>query len=236
MNPHLQFHPFDTQHLITLALLALLACLVVWASRRLVPARRAWIGWLLAAILCAYAVVTYIQKGLAHELSFDYALPLELCHWVLIACVFTLVHPNQTASEIAYLLGFAGTLQATLTPDIGLGFPSWEYVQFFWSHGAILLAIAFILGGQGFKPRKGSPLRMLLALNIWAATVGGIDWYFQWNYGYLCRKPMEPSLLDFLGSWPWYLLSGEGIAFATFLLLDLPWKVLDFPKRRKHSR
>lgn len=234
MNQPPRFQPLDTQHLVTLALLALLGCLVVWAARRLVPARRAWIGWSLAVVLCAYAVVTYIQKGLAHELSFDYALPLEFCHWVLIACVLTLLHSNQTASEIAYFWGSAGTLQATLTPDIGLGFPSWEYVQFFWSHGTILLAIAFILGGQGFKPRKGSPLRMLLALNIWAATVGALDWHFQWNYGYLCRKPAEPSLLDYLGPWPWYLLSGEGIAFATFLLLGLPWKILESLRSRKH--
>ncbi len=227
MNPPPPFHPFDVQHLITLAVLLLLGWLIVLASKRLSPGLRVWVGRVIAVALLSYAGVTYVQKGLAGELSFDYVLPLELCHWVLIAAFFTLLHPNQTASEIAYFWGFAGTLQATLTPDIARGFPSWEYVEFFWSHGAILLAIVYIIAGQGFRPRKGSPLRMLLAVNIYAVVVGAIDWHFQWNYGYLCQKPVGPSLLDYLGPWPWYILSGEGIAFASFLLLDLPWKILD---------
>ncbi len=229
----MRFHPFDIQHVLTLGLLVLLGCLIVYASKRASPANRAWIGRLLAFTLLSYAAAAYIQKGLAGELSVDYALPLELCHWVLIACFVTLLHRNQLASEIAYFLGFAGTLQATLTPDIAQGFPSWEFVQFFWSHGGILLAIVYIIAAQGFRPRKGSPLRMLLAINVYALVVGFIDWRFHWNYGYLCRKPVEPSLLDYLGPWPWYILSGEGIAFASFLLLDLPWRILD---RRSSGR
>jgi len=227
MNASMGFRPFDTQHLITLGILVLLGYLIVRASKRSAPAPRAWMGRLLAAVLFSYAAVTYVQKGLAHELSVDYALPLELCHWVLIACFVSLLHPNQLTSEIAYFWGFAGTLQATLTPDINQGFPSWEFFQFFWSHGAILLAIVFIIGGQGFRPRKGSVVRMFLGVNFYAIVVGAIDWIFRWNYGYLCHKPGGPSLLDYLGPWPWYLLSVEGIAFVSFLLLDLPWRILD---------
>ncbi|HYK90584.1 MAG TPA: TIGR02206 family membrane protein [Acidobacteriota bacterium] len=236
MNSQPQFHSLDVQHVITLGILILLGCVIVWASRRMAPENRLWIGRVLAVLLFGYAVVTYIQKGLAHELSLDYALPLELCHWVLIACLLTLLHPNQTASEIAYFWGFAGTLQATLTPDISLGFPSWEYIEFFWSHGTILLAIVFIISRQGFRPRKGSPQRMLLTINVYAAVVGVIDWRFHWNYGYLCRKPMGSSLLDYLGPWPWYILSVEGIAFASFFLLHLPWKILDRQKPPRISR
>jgi hypothetical integral membrane protein (TIGR02206 family) len=227
MNAPPVFRSFDMQHLLTLGILVLLGYLIVRASSHTAPPRLAWIGRLLAAVLFSYAAVTYIQKGLAHELSVDYALPLELCHWVLIACFVSLLHPNQLTSEIAYFWGFAGTLQATLTPDIGRGFPSWEFIQFFWSHGAILLAIVFIIVGQRIRPRKGSVVRMFLAVNFYAIVVGAIDWHFHWNYGYLCRKPVEPSILDYLGPWPWYLLSIEGIALVSFLLLGLPWKILD---------
>ncbi len=227
MNPSLGFRAFDIQHLVTLGILILLGYLIVRVSKRASPVRRAWVGRLIAAALFTYAAVTYIQKGLAHELSLDYALPLELCHWVLIACFVTLLHPNQLASEIAYFWGFAGTLQATLTPDISQPFPSWEFVEFFWSHGAILLAVVFVISAQGFRPRSRSPLRMMVALNVYAALIGAVDWRFGWNYGYLCNKPVESSLLDYLGPWPWYLLSIEGIAFASFVLLDLPWKILD---------
>jgi uncharacterized membrane protein YwaF len=48
---------------------------------------------------------------------------------------------------------------------------------------------------------------------------------FGWNYGYLCKKPVHPSLMDYLGPWPWYLLSLEAVAIAGFWLLDLPWRL-----------
>ncbi len=214
------FHPFDAQHISALGILALLSTLIVRVSRRASRAQQAWIGRVLALVLLVYAAVTYVQKGLAHELSVDYALPLELCHLVLMACFVSLLFPNQFTGEVAYFWGLGGTLQALLTPDISAGFPSWEFGFFFWAHGGILLAIVFIIAGQGFSPRKGSVLRMFLALNAYAAVVGCIDALFGWNYGYLCRKPTSPSLLDYLGPWPWYLLSLEFIALCSFLLLS----------------
>ncbi len=232
MNKPEPFHPFDLQHLIALGILLVLGILIVYASKRAGPSRSEWIGRLLAAALVSYAAITYIQKGLAGELSVDYALPLELCHWVMIACFISLLRPNQYASEIAYFWGFAGTLQATLTPDISQGFPSWEFVEFFWSHGGILLAIVFIIA-EGFRPRKGSVGRMLISVNVYGLAVGTVDWLFGWNYGYLCRKPAEPSLLDYLGPWPWYLASIEGIALVSFLLLYLPWWVFELIRSRE---
>ena len=73
---------------------------------------------------------------------------------------------------------------------------------------------------------------MLLAVNFYAVAVGVFDVVFHWNYGYLCRKPTNPSLLDLLGSWPWYIVSLEGIAAVSFWLLDLPWRIVSLSIRR----
>ena len=219
------FRPFNHQHLITLGLLSLCGWLLVRGCRKWGERGIRRFGWVLALLLAAYAVTVYLQMGLAGELSWRYALPLEVCHWVMIAVVVSLIRPVQLLSEVAYFWGTAGTLQATLTPDISSGFPSWEFILFFWSHGATLLAILFLIVGQRFRPRPGSVVRMLIAINLYAALVGTFDALFGCNYGYLCLKPSEPSLMDFLGPWPWYLASLEFIALASFWLLDLPWKV-----------
>ncbi len=225
MQPAQMFMPFGSSHLITLGLLAIAATLIIRAGRRWSQARLAWLGRALAACLLSYAVATYAEKATRGGLSWESALPLELCDWVLIACVVSLFWPNQLASEIAYFWGFAGTLQATLTPDIIKGFPSYEFVQYFWGHGGILLAIFFITARRRFRPRPGSVVRMILAANVYLLIVGSLDAAFGWNYGFLCEKPVRPSLLDLLGPWPWYLISAEGIAALSFFLLELPWKV-----------
>jgi hypothetical integral membrane protein (TIGR02206 family) len=215
------FNPFGTQHLAALAVITALCALVAWLARSANSQRRQWLRRLLGCALLGYTACVYIQQGIAYGLAWDYSLPLELCNLVLIACLISLFWPNQFTSEIAYFWGLGGVLQATLTPDLGRAFPSWDFMLFFWGHGATLMAIIFLIVSRELRPRKRSILRMMAAINIYAILVGTIDAITGWNYGYLCSKPAMPSLLDFLGPWPWYLLSLEAIAFLTFLILNL---------------
>ena len=122
----LRGRPMFADRLATLALIVLFGYLIARACRRWPDRERRWLGRALAFTLVAYATVTYIKMGLAGELSVTYALPLELCHWVMIACVVALLRPSRYASEVAYYWGLAGTSQAAITPDISRGFPSWE--------------------------------------------------------------------------------------------------------------
>lgn len=218
------FRTFGVDHLAALAALSLLASLI-WLGRGLPARKRRWTGIALGLLLLGYGITIYIKDAVEGNLSWDYSLPLHLCHLVLIACIVSLFRPTPLTGELAYFWGLGGTVQAVLTPDISEGFPSWEFIQFFWSHGGILLAIAHIITAEKFRPRPHSVLRMFLATNLYALAVGTLNFVFGWNYGYLRQAPVQPSLLDYLGPWPWYILSLEGIALASFWLLDLPWRL-----------
>jgi hypothetical integral membrane protein (TIGR02206 family) len=235
MAPTVQFRIFDFQHLAVLLVLAVLAFVVAWAGMRLRGTARLWLGHALAGMLLCYALALYYQAIRNGWLHLSNSLPMQLCDWVLIACLVTLIRPNILAAEIAYFWGLGGTLQAVLTPDIAQGFPSWRFLQFFWGHGAALLSIVYIIAAQHFRPRPRSTLRMLIALNVYGVTALSLDLAFGWNYGYLLSKPAGSSLFDYLGPWPWYLLWIEGIAVVNFWLLGLPWKLMDrirSPQRR----
>jgi uncharacterized membrane protein YwaF len=43
------------------------------------------------------------------------------------------------------------------------------------------------------------------------------------NFGFAAKPPDNPSLIDHLGPWPWYLLSMSAIALVLYLLLALPF-------------
>jgi hypothetical integral membrane protein (TIGR02206 family) len=225
-NSSIAFSPFSGPHLSVLAVIGALCAWVAWLAKKGSIKSCLWLRRGLGFALLGYVVCVYIQQGIMYGLGWDYSLPLELCNLVLIACVISLFKPNQFISEIAYFWGLGGVLQATLTPDLGKGFPSWDCVLFFWGHGVTLMAIIFLAFSREFKLRKGSILHMMIALNIYALVVGAVDKIMGWNYGYLCRKPVMPSLLDLLGPWPWYLLSLEGIAFLMFLVLNWLWRLL----------
>jgi hypothetical integral membrane protein (TIGR02206 family) len=229
------FSAYSPQHLITLGLLAFLCFFIAWFGRKGQDSRRVWLGRMFGLVLLAYVIVFYTQQGLLHALSWEYSLPLDLCNLSLAACIISLFWKNKLAAEIAYFWGLGGGLQALATPDLGLGFPSWDFFLFFWGHGATLLAIVFLIACRNFRPRRGSVARMMIALNLYALAVGAINAIGGWNYGYLCRKPYMPSLLDFLGPWPWYLLSLEIIALASFFILDIPWRLPALFRRRRRE-
>jgi hypothetical integral membrane protein (TIGR02206 family) len=224
------FDTFDVQHLTALALIAAVCLLLAWKVRE--GSARVIAGRAICFLLSGYVAFFYIQQGLQNALTWEYSLPLDLCNLVLFACIVSLFKPNQFATEISYFWGMGGVLQAAATPDIARGFPSWDFILFFWGHGATLIAILFLISGREFRPRRGSVFRMMAALNAYGLAVGTMDAITGWNYGYLCRKPSQPSLLDFLGPWPWYLLSLEAIGFVSFLILDLPWRLSGSLRKR----
>jgi len=230
------FQALNYHHLAALGIIASLGVAIAWASAVLPPVARKWLGRFIGLLLLGYAAVFYAQQWIGHSLSWQYSLPLELCSLVLIACILCMFWPHPFTAEIAYFWGLGGVLHAIATPDLGWSFPSWEFILFFWGHGATVLAIVYLIASGSFKPGRASILRMMLALNLYGAAVGAIDTVTGWNYGYLCRKPSMPSLLDYLGPWPWYLLSLELIAFVSFFLLDLPWRLLILFRTKRQAR
>jgi uncharacterized membrane protein YwaF len=41
---------------------------------------------------------------------------------------------------------------------------------------------------------------------------------------FLRERPETPSLLDYMGPWPWYIPSAALLALSLFALLDLPFR------------
>jgi len=210
------FTLFGAQHLAALAVVAA-ACLL--AARRARGPRSP----LLALALAAYVVASYVAFYRNGLLSLEYALPLHLCNIAVGLLIVACLAPRQGLFEVCYYWGMGGTVQGLLTPDLAIGFPSWDCFQFFLGHGLVLVAVSHMLGA-GLCPGRGSALRAFGWINVYALVVGLIDWRFGWNYGYLMRKPPGSSLLDALGPWPWYVLGMEAVALVTFLLLEWPWR------------
>ena len=218
------FHVFGAHHVFALILICGLCALVAKAASRERISGHKWLRGLLVSFLTGYIAFFYVQQGVEGALTWKYSLPLDLCSLVLILCLISLLRPNRFIAEAAYFLGLGGIPQALATPDLANGFPSVEFILFFWGHGASLATITFLIASRVFRPSRHSVLRMMMAVNFYALVMGMVDAVTGWNYGYLCRKPTAPSLLDYLGPWPWYLLSIELIALLTFLILYFPWR------------
>jgi hypothetical integral membrane protein (TIGR02206 family) len=154
------------------------------------------------------------------------SLPLELCDISMIISAIMFACKSYHLYEIVYFWGMAGSLEALITPDLGIyTFPHFVFFQFFLSHGSIIILCLFMTFVYGYRPSFKSLLKSLVVLNIYAGIIGIYDKLMDTNFMYLCEKTQDTSIMSYLGSWPWYLISLELVAIVSFVLCLIPFAI-----------
>ena len=211
------------EHLVALAVIAVSTIVLVVAGRR---RPGAWLN-VLAAVLVVDEVSWWLfllgggQPGSRIELS----LPLQLCDVAIFIAAGALWTRRQLLVEVTYFWGLAGTIQALLTPDLPQHFPSYPYFQYYIAHGGVVAAALILVVGLRQSPRRWAVARVAGLTVVYAALVGFVDAVTGADYMYLRSKPPGATLLDFLGPWPWYILSAAAIAVVLFAVLDAPFRL-----------
>ena len=222
MRPYIQL--FGPVHLIILLTVPAFAAALVAIQRGLPPGSailRRVLG--LALLIDATVYNGYLIAN--NTPAFPNHLPLELCDVSVCLVILALLISNRTVFDLAYYGSLAGASMALITPNLWEPFPSYGTVQFFVVHGLIVAGILYLVWTGLARPGPGSVWIAMLGLNLYAACVGIFDAIFKTNYMYLRAKPANASLLDFLGSWPWYIVSAEVFALVIFQLLYLPFRL-----------
>lgn len=132
---------------------------------------------------------------------------------------------NKTLFGILYFWVLAGTSQALLTPDLAYGFPHYESIFYWQIHGGLVLVILYAVFVYGMRPNLKDFKNAFIASLIYLVVIHGINILLGSNYAYTMHKPPGASMLDVMGPWPWYLLSGIGVSLILFTLLYIPFAI-----------
>tara|TARA_B100000242_G_scaffold288003_1_gene255618 strand:+ start:1495 stop:2184 length:690 start_codon:yes stop_codon:yes gene_type:complete len=137
-------------------------------------------------------------------------LPLQLCGISnLIGCFILFIPKNKTLFEFFYYAGIIGAIQAFLTPQINnFDGTNYEYVEYYISHGGILLLPIYMFNNLGYKLRKFSWLKVLIYLNILLVFIMPLNFKINSNYMYLAYPPNVDNPL-IIGEWPYYVMYWE---------------------------
>ncbi len=137
-------------------------------------------------------------------------LPLQLCGISnLIGCFILFIPKNKTLFEFFYYAGIIGAIQAFLTPQINnFDGTNYEYVEYYISHGGILLLPIYMFNNLGYKLRKFSWLKVLIYLNILLIFIMPLNFKINSNYMYLAYPPNVDNPL-IIGEWPYYVMYWE---------------------------
>jgi hypothetical integral membrane protein (TIGR02206 family) len=182
---------------------------------------------LFAATLIVNKIVSLILLSRGGELTIDALVPMYLCDWAAITAVITLVWPNQWTYELCYFWSLGGSLQALITPDLRYGFPYLQFVSFFVQHGAVIAAAIYMTLGMKMRPVPMSIVRVLGWSAVYFVAAMAVNALLDTNFGYLHAKPEQPSLMDYMAPWPYYLPQLVVLAFIFCLVCYLPFFIFD---------
>ena len=106
-------------------------------------------------------------------------------------------------------------------------------------HQGLILALVYATVVYKIRPTIKSLIKSFIALNIFLVFAAIVNMLIDSNYFWIYGKPVNhvgeriPTLLDYLGPWPWYILTAEFVALAHFLLAYSPFYFMNKRKLDK---
>ncbi len=183
------------------------------------------IHWV-AILICLTVISFHVYKISLGGYDIRTDLPLYLCSLLgLIIPVFTF-YKKKWMFEILLFWVIAGTTQAIITPDILIGFPSFEFFRYWIVHLGLIVIILYATIVLGFKPTLKSVFKSFLALQVYIILMVIVNYVLDANYFYLNQKPESTTLLDHFGEWPVYIIVSQLILVPYFLLIYLPFHLI----------
>lgn len=216
------FPLFSFSHIATLSLISIAVFLLLYFRQPIAQFR--YLRTVEVVVACSLAVfeIGYHLWLIRYDLwDLSNSLPLELCSLTLICSILLLLTQKEYLVPFVFFAGIGGAVQALLTPDLDWTFPHFRYVHFFYVHAGIVLIACYVTWVKNIRPTFKGVLQTMAVLNVLLPIISLINWLVDGNYMFLRAKPSGGSLLDYLGPYPWYILSLELTAFCLFILLWL---------------
>lgn len=212
------------QHMLPIVFAVLFAVLFIkYAKRNLNQKQQNRAIHIFACVISLVVVGFHMHKISLGSYNITTDLPLYLCSLLgLVIPVFT-YYRKYWMYEVLLFWIIGGTLQAVLTPDIALGFPSFDYFRYWVVHLGLLIVIFYVTYVLNMQPKLKSVFKSFFALQLYVIIMIAVNYMLDANYFYLNEKPQSASLLDYFGGWPWYILVGQIIIIPLFLLIYLPF-------------
>jgi hypothetical integral membrane protein (TIGR02206 family) len=218
------FEMFNPPHSLSLVIILFLSLWLIAMRKRFNIKTRKAVRIILSILLLASQFSFILWLVYLREASFATALPLHLCSLFILLSAIMLLTRSYRIFEYSYFLGTGGAIFALITPDIGMyNFPHFLPIQTMIAHGSLLLAQIYMTSVEGFRPTLKSLFKVYGSVLLYASLVVIINALTHANYLFFSYKPDFPTLLDYLGPWPWYIPAALAVGALVCALLYLPF-------------
>jgi hypothetical integral membrane protein (TIGR02206 family) len=225
LSPQRSFAAYGASHWAVLILFAVGVLVLAVLGRRYRGTRTVGtLGRVFAVVLVAFHVPILIYDLTPARFDIEHSLPFQISDLAWMAAAYALWSRRQWAYALTYYWGLTLVPQALITPALDApAAPSIDFFSFWGQHLLVVWAAVYLTWWAGMRPTWRS-LAFATAVTVcWGIAMLGFNAVAGTNYAFVSRRPDNPSLLDFMGEWPWYLGVELVVGVAGWALLTWPW-------------
>ncbi|GAA0926693.1 TIGR02206 family membrane protein [Pseudonocardia zijingensis] len=181
-------------------------------------------GRVFAAVLVAFHLPILVYDLTPARFDVEHSLPFQISDLSWMAAAWALWTQQRWAYALTYYWGLTLVPQALLTPALdGPEAPSIDFISFWGQHLLVLWAAVFLTWWVGLRPTWRDFAFAAVVTVTWGLAMLAFNAVAGTNYLFVSRRPDNPSLLDLMGEWPWYLGVELVVGLAAWALLTWPW-------------
>ena len=150
----MEFHMFDFTHILSLVLIFVVMIMLPFFVNKYLANKISLIAKIIAFFGIFHSIFSPIKDLYFVIEPYDWreVLPFHMCDLSLIFISIFLLGGSKFYFNCAFFWGIAGASMALITPDLQFGFPSMDYLTFFWGHALILFGVFFVLISMNTRP------------------------------------------------------------------------------------
>ena len=220
LNNFEPFQLFGLSHWVSIVLFFFLLFFLPWfAINHLSNKHQRILGTLLVSIVFINYPIWVILELIAGSFDSKLHLPLHLCRFANLLLPLAIIFRNIFIFQILFYWGLSAMFQAIFTPDINHDFPHFHYFRYFAGHHLLVITVVYAVFVYGMKPTLNGMKHSFIALNIFLIIAFIFNIILDANYFWVMGKPPVSSLLDFMGPWPWYIITAELVTLLHFIFV-----------------
>ena len=195
-----------TDHIISNLLFFIFVIGVPYYAKNYLSEKKQHILGSIIGIIIALGYLSWISLELIGG-TFDIKLhlPFHLCRTANLFIAIVLIYRSYLAYEIVFFWGLT-VIHAIITPDIIQGFPHYHFIRFWVTHQLMFIGVIYATFVYDIRPRKRSIYISFISVMIFFIITIPINLLLKSNYFWICGKPPVPTILDYFGPWPWYII------------------------------